>query len=110
MRKSREQQMNRIWYEGEPAPIWMRTLVPLYRQGARFDRWRKLRQREPLPEGLSVIVVGNLTAGGAGKTPLVIRLCELLTQAGLKAGVVSRGYGRESGELRLVTADSSCDG
>lgn len=43
-----------------------------------------------------VIVVGNITVGGSGKTPLVIRLAEFLKQAGYRPGIVSRGYGGKS--------------
>jgi tetraacyldisaccharide 4'-kinase len=53
-----------------------------------------------------IIVVGNITAGGSGKTPLVIRLCHLLRQAGFKPGVISRGYGRKERGLRLVSPAS----
>ncbi len=45
--------------------------------------------RSPVP----VVVVGNITVGGAGKTPLVIALCELLKDKGFNIGVVTRGYG-----------------
>ena len=56
--------------------------------------------------GRPVIVVGNLTVGGTGKTPLTIWLANRLRQHGLEVGLVSRGYGREQGGMRAVTADS----
>jgi len=53
-----------------------------------------------------VIVVGNVIAGGAGKTPVVIALVEHLRARGLAAGVISRGYGRRTDDCREVHADS----
>lgn len=60
--------------------------------------------RLPLP----VVVVGNITAGGSGKTPLTLWLVEQLRQRGFKPGVVSRGHGGHggSGHVREVLADS----
>lgn len=53
-----------------------------------------------------VIVVGNVVAGGAGKTPVVMALVRHLQQRGLPVGVISRGYGRSSDDCREVLADS----
>jgi tetraacyldisaccharide 4'-kinase len=62
-----------------------------------------------LPRGgvsVPMVVVGNVVAGGAGKTPVVIALVEHLRLRGLKAGVISRGHGRRAKGCREVKADS----
>ncbi|MCP4047785.1 MAG: tetraacyldisaccharide 4'-kinase, partial [Gammaproteobacteria bacterium] len=53
-----------------------------------------------------LIVVGNITAGGTGKTPLVIGLCEIAIKMNLKPGIASTGYGRRSRDTLVVEADS----
>jgi tetraacyldisaccharide 4'-kinase len=74
--------------------------VAALRRLAYQRRWLQV-QTLPVP----VVVVGNLTVGGTGKTPLVIWLCELLRRDGYRPGVVSRGYGGKSGAWPLdVTA------
>jgi len=51
-----------------------------------------------------VISVGNLTMGGTGKTPCVLRLAEILKQSGWKPGILTRGYRRSSPEAHTVLA------
>lgn len=55
----------------------------------------------------TVIVVGNVVAGGGGKTPLTIALVKRLTQQGFRVGVLSRGFGRQSTEMQIVNELSS---
>ena len=52
----------------------------------------RLGVRTPQRAGVPVVVVGNLTAGGTGKTPLVLAIVEALREAGWHPGIVSRGY------------------
>jgi len=68
----------------------------LYRLG-----W--LARRHP---GVPVVVVGNITVGGSGKTPLVVHLVDYLQAHGYRPGVVARGYGGQSGATRRVDADA----
>lgn len=96
------------WYRPElPPPRWTLPLAALYGAAGAARRWMyrcRLLRRHVLP--VRVVVVGNLVAGGAGKTPLVIALVEGLRRRGFRPGVVSRGYGGSTGAPVLLDAQS----
>lgn len=93
----------RIW-SGE-SPLWLLLLPLSWLYGLVSGLIRlsykvglKRAWRAPVP----VVVVGNLTAGGNGKTPVVIWLVEQLNQRGIRVGVVSRGYGGKAERYPLL--------
>jgi len=57
--------------------------------------------------GCPVVIIGNLTVGGTGKTPLTLWLARALGARGIEVGLLSRGYGRSGGEVRVVQGDSA---
>lgn len=99
--------LQRQWYK---SGVWHLILVPLSWLFLLLSSFRRLAYRLgifntvrlPVP----VIVVGNITVGGTGKTPLVIWLAEQLTQAGFKPGIISRGYGGKNDGPMAVTGNS----
>ena len=99
------------WYAGHPALALLRPLEALYRRvvtrkRARFLSGESASYRAPVP----IIVVGNITVGGTGKTPMILWLIEHCRQQGLKVGVVSRGYGAKPPQLPWrVQADQPAD-
>jgi len=105
-RSTTESWLLRHWYGGHRPPWYLRALEPVYL--ALFRRkQRKGVQAAPGGRGkLPLIVVGNITAGGSGKTPMVMHLSRLAVQMGLRPGIVSTGYGRQGSSTRLVNPDS----
>jgi tetraacyldisaccharide 4'-kinase len=82
------------WYEGAPPPLWARLVEPAYRAVVALRRYAYRRGwRAAGHPGRPVVVIGNLSVGGTGKTPLAIWLVRQLRQRGLQPAVVSRGYG-----------------
>ncbi len=81
-------------------PLWLASVV--YRMG--FALVKAVR-RPSVRLGIPVISVGNITVGGAGKTPLVGWLAEELAHRGYRVGIVARGYKRDSDEPLLARGD-----
>ena len=68
----------------------------------------RYREKHATPERLPVpvVIVGNIYVGGTGKTPVTIAIARGLMKRGWKPGIISRGYGRKSDAVQLVTPDS----
>lgn len=96
--------LERQWWQRPATPIAhaLRPLAALYGALTRIDRAFARPSRLEVP----VVVVGNLVAGGAGKTPTTIELVRALRRRGWSPGVVSRGYGRTTRDVAEVTPAS----
>lgn len=100
----------KAWYDGHPALKLLQPLEALYRLVVKRKRERFLAgegtiYQSPVP----IVVVGNITVGGTGKTPLILWLIEHCQRSGLRVGVVSRGYGAKPAQLpwRVQASDSA---
>ena len=95
------------WYKKS---LWLYLLLPFSlvfsyltnRRRRKFVKSKKLSYKSEIP----LIVVGNLTIGGTGKTPLVAYIASELVKKGYKPGLVSRGYGGKFRETLHVTNDT----
>jgi tetraacyldisaccharide 4'-kinase len=85
-------------------------LTPLYRFGLTLRERRLANGNEPVRRlGWPVISIGNLSTGGAGKTPMTIALARALTARGFHVDVLSRGYGRVSRTAERVRPDGAAE-
>lgn len=98
----------RFWYEKsalatllQPAACVFRALVELRR--AAFRRGLFAQERIAVP----VVVIGNISVGGTGKTPLVAWLAGEMSNADLKPGIVSRGYGGQANRRPSMVTEAS---
>lgn len=83
-----------------PLSLFFRLLVLLRRALYRYGGLKT--RRLPVP----VVVIGNLTVGGVGKTPLLLSLAGALRVRGLRPGIISHGYRGRSDDVMEVSADS----
>jgi tetraacyldisaccharide 4'-kinase len=99
--------LERVWYGGASGGGWLWPLSLLFDAVVRLRRlgYRRgwLASGHP---GRPVVVIGNLTVGGSGKTPLTVWLATALVARGIKVGIASRGYGGSARGPLEVTAAS----
>ncbi len=97
MKKTLARWAEDVWYKDPFIGTWLMPLGFLFSDAVRFRKFLYrigVLKKHKLP--VPVIVVGNITVGGTGKTPLIIWLARLLKEAGYKPGIISRGYGGQA--------------
>ncbi len=108
MKKTLARWATDIWYKDPFIGVWLMPLGFLFSDAVRFRKFlyrHGVLKTHTLP--VPVIVVGNITVGGTGKTPLIIWLAGFLKASGFKPGIISRGYGGQAESWpQRVTADS----
>ena len=96
------------WYRKAQWLILLWPVSILFRVLASLRRKSQEAGRRPLANKLPIVVIGNISVGGTGKTPLIIGLTTHLKAQGFKPGIICRGYGGQSDTYPLsVTAESS---
>jgi len=81
---------------------WLYGLITMIRRQA-YKTGMLSSYRAPIP----VMVIGNISVGGSGKTPLIIALVEHLQDKGVKVGVISRGYGGDTSQMPTLVDNAS---
>lgn len=102
-----ERHLTQAWLHRGPTACLLLPVALIYGALSGLHRlayragWLRSRQ-----VNATVVVVGNVIAGGAGKTPTVMAIANELRQSGYHVGIVSRGYGRNHGSVQEVLPDS----
>jgi len=97
MKKTLSRWLVDIWYKDPFIGVFLMPLGFLFSDFVKFRKFLYrfgVLKRHTLP--VPVIVIGNITVGGTGKTPLIIWLAQLLKNDGFKPGIISRGYGGQA--------------
>jgi len=99
--------IERSWYRRAK---WLYLLLPLswlFQIITSIRRKLLLRSAAEVETPVPIVVIGNISVGGTGKTPLLISLCQALQAKGLNPGVISRGYGGSASQAPLLVDDTT---
>lgn len=112
LRKQLETWLNQVWYQAHRSVWQVLLLRPLrwsYQTLRAVSQQTKKNQqaKQTYTQKPFVLVIGNLIAGGAGKTPVVMATCKHLTQKGYRVGLISRGYKRSTQQTLVFTPNTS---
>lgn len=108
MARDWSRRLQRAWLTRGPLAVALWPLSLLFGAVVRIRRALYTSGRLPVQQlSVPVIVVGNLIVGGAGKTPTVIAIVQMLQRRGFTPGVVSRGYGRRDDSVLAIDDDTS---
>ena len=100
--------LEHIWYNDAPSGLLLRPLSFLFCQIAKQRKQKQILLQQSFP--VPVIVIGNINIGGTGKTPLILKLVEILLQNGHKPAIITRGYKGKSEVWPLeVTAETAVE-
>lgn len=95
--------LQRVWYQRGRSGIVLVPLSWLFALSVALRRWLySIRVLRSFEVGRPVVVVGNVTVGGTGKTPLTLWIAERFAERGRRVGIAMRGYGASASAPRLV--------
>ena len=106
MKKTISRYLIDIWYKDHFIGTALTPLAMLFIDIVKCRRWLYkigIFKSETMP--VPVVIVGNITVGGTGKTPLTIYLANVLKNEGYRVGLISRGYGAKT-DVKMVTQTS----
>ena len=98
------EKIQNAWQQQSKWLVLLRPLSWLYR--GVFLMQKNAKQKSAYRAPVPVMIIGNITVGGSGKTPLIISLVKYLQAQNIKVGVISRGYGGQGDFPALVTKSS----
>lgn len=103
MKKTLSRHLLDIWYKDHFIGTFLLPFGFLFSDFVKFRRWLyKIGVKKSESLAVPVVIVGNITVGGTGKTPLCIYLANLLKLHGYRVGIISRGYGGEN-DIKMVS-------